>query len=276
MGGQELYALEEASYQANQAFFACQETLGQADSRLSAAKEDYQAALSKMSYGETPTEKDQKDFQNALQEMKAAEEMREAANSQMEDAAQAAQEAADAVEAEKEALRASRSEDTAYVVHGARIECTCGMRESRLLLENSHGVLTRQFPQMTVKDFRLDENVINFGGCTSTENPTTREAARRAAEKANEAIQEQKASEGFLGKVVRFFTGDGSQDTTAVSDSVVSQCVGECIGRFISADGWRNGHEKVTVNGEAPILRRCELDCIYGGHITILVSGQPE
>lgn len=71
----------------------------------------------------------------------------------------------------KQELRDSRVNDTAYVVHCARIECPFGMRESYLALDATHGVLTHQIPQMTVKDMILNTNIINFGGCHSRENP---------------------------------------------------------------------------------------------------------
>lgn len=45
------------------------------------------------------------------------------------------------------------------------------MRESYLALDATHGVLTHQIPQMTVKDMILNTNIINFGGCYSRENP---------------------------------------------------------------------------------------------------------
>lgn len=278
MGEQELFALEEASGRANQAFMESYGALQQASDRSAAAKEAYQSALNEMEngYNQIPTKEQQENLRRAREELTAAEEAQKAAEGKYEETAQAAQEASDAVQAKKEALRASRATDTTYVVHGARMECSCGMRESYLLLEHSHGVLTRGIPQMTVKDFRLNENIINFGGCTSTENPSTQEAAQKAVQAANQAIQEEKKNEGFLGKVVSCFAGDGKMDTKQIDDSVISQCMGECIAKFAAKEGWRKGHEKVTVNGDAPLLRRCELDCIYGGRITILISGQPE
>ena len=39
-----------------------------------------------------------------------------------------------------------------YVVHTAMIRCSMGMRETYLVLDDTHGVFLRQQPQMTVDD----------------------------------------------------------------------------------------------------------------------------
>lgn len=59
-------------------------------------------------------------------------------------------------------------------------------------------------------------------------------------------------------------------------EEMSSDFVGECKAQF-SADGeWLEGHEKVFINGEPLLLRRCSIMCSYGGCVTILLSGQPE
>lgn len=53
-----------------------------------------------------------------------------------------------------------------YVVHGARSTCTLGMRESRFVLERTHGVFLKGWPQMNVKNCKL-ENIICFEAVTA-------------------------------------------------------------------------------------------------------------
>ncbi len=177
------------------------------------------------------------------------------------------------MEQKKEELRKSRYKDTTYVVHCARIECSCGMRESYLALGPTHGVKTRQIPQMIISDTVLDTNIINFGGCKSKENPTLIAAAEEAARKANEEIQEKRKKGGFFNWVIDLFCGDGHVE---VSDSLLEQCVGECKDCIPANAEWRRGHVKVSINGKPVLLRRCSTRCIYGGLVTILLSGQPE
>ena len=151
------------------------------------------------------------------------------------------------------------------------------MRESYLVLGPTHGVKTRQIPQMTIKDILPFINVINFGGCFSMENPSVKaaaEAAVMAGQKTNEDRHNEKGCIGrFFDNVVDWFVGDHEM---SVDESLMQQCVGECLSSFPGNAKWEKGHEKVTNNGEPVLLRRCSLTCNYGGCITILVSGQPE
>ncbi len=199
-------------------------------------------------------------------QLAAAKEALEAATAEV----QAAEEA---VEQKKDELREGQAKDTTYVVHCARIECTYGMRESYLALGATHGVKTRQIPQMTVSDTILDTNIINFGGCRSKENPSLIAAAEEAARRANEEIREKREEKGFFNRVIDFFCGDGE---VGVSDSLLDQCVGECKECFPPAAEWKSGHTKVFINEKPVLLRRCSARCIYGGLVTILFSGQPE
>ncbi|MFR8846610.1 MAG: PAAR-like protein [Waltera sp.] len=50
----------------------------------------------------------------------------------------------------------------------------------------------------------------------------------------------------------------------------------ECKAQFPADGEWLEGHEKVFINGEPLLLRRCSIMCSYGGCVTILLSGQPE
>lgn len=274
MTGQSLQSLEQAAGSANEAFMGSSSRLESANARAEAAQQAYSDALMDSGVDYMPTAEQRENIQKAQEELKAAKKELAEAEKDFENKAQEAQDAADAVEQKKNELRESRATDTTYVVHTARIECSCGMRESYLVLGDTHGVYTRQMPQMTVKDCIADENVINFGGCRSAENPSTIAAAQAAVDAANEAIQKEKESAPFLTWITSLFVKDDTP--SEIDESVLSQCVGECTAQFSTDPGWLKGHEKVTINGEETLLRRCDLTCVYGGCVTILLSGQPE
>ena len=258
MGEISLSGLEKMQGEANQKFLETHEAAQKASEKAAAAEEAFYKAAQDYTFGDMSDESFQK---------------KEAAQKAMEEAKAEAQ----AVENKKEELRADRDNDTTYVVHCARIECSKGMRESYLVLGPTHGVKTRQIPQMTIKDILPFINVINFGGCFSTENPSVKAAAEAAVEAAQKAIEDKHNEKGCIGKffdnVVDFFVGDHEMN---VDESLMQQCVGECLSSFAWDAKWEKGHEKVTVNGEPVLLRRCSLTCNFGGCITILVSGQPE
>lgn len=272
MAEQSLKDLEAVSAAASAAHYENYEKLTAAAEKAEAADAAYKQALNEMAYDEYGSnyKENQEKFNEALAAKQEADAALDAANEAFEETAAAAQDAEDAVEAKKEAQRKSRSTDVSMVVHVARIECTCGMRESYLVLNDTHGVYTRQIPQTIVTDYVLDDNIINFGGCTSKENPTLIAAAEKAVAEAKAQIE---ANKGWRDKAMDKLFGDQEIEVT---DSLLEQCIGECIAEFPAGACWKKKHEKVTVNDESPILRRCEIDCNYGGKITILLSGQPE
>ena len=85
-----------------------------------------------------------------------------------------------------------------YVVHTAMIRCSMGMRETYLVLDDTHGVFLRQQPQMTVDDSVGEVNVRCFGGCYSMENPSTKAEADRI----QKAVEEE-CPDTFLDSVLR-------------------------------------------------------------------------
>lgn len=271
-----LTELEGMQGEANKKFAEAYEAAGAAGENTAAAEQAYHDAVNEYAFGDISEESHEK-IEAAKQALETAKAEEQAANEAMAEAAEQAQAAQDAVNKKKDELRENRDNDTTYVVHCARIECTCGMRESYLTLGPTHGVKTRQIPQMTVKDTVLDTNIINFGGCFSLENPSVREAAEAAVEAAQKTIEEKRNEKNFVGKffdkVVDWFVRDQDMD---VNESLMEACVGECRAVFPAGTEWIKGHEKVTINGESVLLRRCSLMCNYGGCITILVSGQPE
>lgn len=261
--------MENAANDAYKAYSDAVRATDDAKEKITSAEQAYEEAVDQYMYGDGS----QESMEEALAALEAAKAEEAAAQEAVETAAAEAQAAAEAVEQKKEELRESRSRDTTYVVHCARVECTCGMRESYLALGPTHGVKTRQIPQMIISDTVLDTNIINFGGCRSKENPSLRKAAEEAARKANEEIREKRKEGGFFNWVIDKFCKDGEVE---VSDSLLDQCVGKCEKCFPADAEWRMGHSKVFINGKPVLLRRCSVRCIYGGLVTILLSGQPE
>lgn len=272
MPDMKLSDIESAANTAYMEYYEAGNALTAAQENKKSAEQAYEDAVNEYMFENPSPESYEKmlEAERALEEAKAEEKASEEA---LEAAAEKAQAAAELVEQKKDQLRKSRYKDTTYVVHCARVECSCGMRESYLALGPTHGVKTRQIPQMIISDTILDTNIINFGGCKSKENPTLIAAAEEAARKANEEIQEKRKKGGFFNWVIDLFCGDGHVE---VSDSLLEQCVGECKECFSADAEWRFGHKKVFINGEPVLLRRCSVRCIYGGLVTILLSGQPE
>lgn len=270
---QDTCSLADYEDRANQAYRkyseTCEAAAAAAEKKANAEKA-YSEAANKCYCGE-PNEEDWKELTEASKALADARKEEKAATKAMEEAADEAQLASDWVEVKKRELRRSARNDTTYVVHCARIECTYGMRESYLALKYTHGVITRQIPQMTTKDTVLDTNIINFGGCRSRENPSLHEAARQAAAQANEIIEEET---GWGGKLIDALFCRNEE--IKVSDSLLAKCIGECKACLPENIEWVGGHEKVFINGEPVLLRKCRLRCMYGGQITILLSGQPE
>lgn len=276
MGEISLSGLEQMQGEANKKFTESYDAAQKASEKAAAAEEAFYKAAQDYTFGDMSDESFQKK-EAAQKAMEAAQKEAERAQDAMEKAMQDASDAEKAVNDKKDELRRERDNDTTYVVHCARIECTKGMRESYLVLGPTHGVKTRQIPQMTIKDILPEVNVINFGGCFSTENPSVKAAAEAAVMAAQKTIEDKHNQKGcvgrFLDNVVDWFVGDHEM---SVDESLMQQCVGECLAGFSKNPKWEKGHEKVTVNGEPVLLRRCSLTCNYGGCITILVSGQPE
>ena len=87
-----------------------------------------------------------------------------------------------------------------YVVHGAKLLCSMGSREARLVVPMDHGILLKNHPQMTADDSISLTNVMCFGNCFSTDNPAMEQAAIDATNQYN-----QEKSQSFWGKVKSFF-----------------------------------------------------------------------
>lgn len=272
----DLEGVQSEAYQALQQDALAYET---ANEKLAAAEEAFQKANMDLCNDydcRSMKEKNgalieaQKALEEAKEEVKDVEEA-------LEESAEKAQEAADAVKKKKMELRRFALADTSYVVHQARIECSFGIRDSLLVLEEGHGVKTRQYAQMTEGDCVFDKNIINFGGCKSKENPSTQEAARQAVEAAQAAIEKKRSEMNWFEKGVDWVANIFVKDQEiAPTDDVAEQCVGECLAEFPPDAVWNFADDKVTINGEKVLLRRCYMMCNHGGRILILLCGQPE
>lgn len=297
MGEDRLRDLTEVRDKAYKDFYEAQETIRAIDERLEDLKRERSRAvmaveLDRFMSGQGKTascdEEKENEKKAAVQALEEALAAKEKAEADMQAAASIAQAAEAAVEKKKQELRDDREKDAVYVVHRAQIECPYGMRESYLALEYTHGVLTRKTPQMTVKDILLNKNIINFGGCYSKENPMVQEAIERVTAAANEQIDEMKDWRddviGFAKKVTGFFMSpfipknapDRQKTEEELAQERMSECVGECIAEFPADAEWIEGQEKVLINGEPVLLRKCSIMCNYKGCITILDPGQPE
>lgn len=261
--------LEAAQGAANQALYEQAQALEAANSKVAEAQAAYEQAVQD-SYFEPDPEVAQQKLEEANQALMEAQAEAQAAEEQLYECAAAVEEADKAVEAEIEALRESRYDDTTYVVHTARVECSCAARQSYLALDQTHGVYTRGIPQMIIGDTVENTNIITFGRCKSKENPKVVEAAEQAALAAREQIQN---SDDWRDKIMNFFF---KPDKIEVTDSLIEQCEGECIMELAGNVTWRKWQGNVRINGRAPLMRKCELTCKYGGQIVILLSGQPE
>lgn len=275
-------ALQSAGGQFNEAY-----------NNYKAAQEETAAAIQASDemlykYGLTDSAKEGAEkFEQAKQVIKEAQDKEKSAALAANIALTQAQTAAAMVNMKKASLRKSRSADTTYVVCQARVECNFGMRESYLSLETTHGVMTKNIPQMTVKDAKLNTNIINFGGCRSMENPSVRDAAEWAKRRSDRGIERRKDwrdTAVVVVKAVRAVINPGRAIVECFCkkkeeddiETLMAECIGECAACFPANAAWEKGNIKVTINGKPVLLRRCTMRCNYGGRITILLSGQPE
>lgn len=154
--------------------------------------------------------------------------------------------------------------ENTYVVHGAYIRCYMGLRQSRLVLRQTHGVFLRNIAQINEKDCIGTTNIIDFCGCISAENPKTIEMAKTISKKI-----EAETGENFDNEVEAVFC-NGS-----VGSVKTMECAGQCIPKIISTS-WDEVKDGVLTEGKNPVRGTATLKCRYGGVITIDLTGQPE
>lgn len=151
-----------------------------------------------------------------------------------------------------------------YVVHCAVTVCDMGLRESKLVLEKSHGVYLKEKAQVSIKDQLGMINVIGFGGCISAQNPSTIAAAQAMAAK----VAAEKGVK-FSSDIMDTLTNTGEDGRCTMT------CSGVCTPSIISPE-WDNEKEDVTVGpGKKALLGEATLTCVFGGFIKVVETGQP-
>lgn len=191
------------------------------------------------------------------------EKAEERAKKEKEEKEKAEKEAAEKAEKERmEQLQKS------YILHTAMITCSFSMNVSFVVLPVSHGEFIQGMPQLNIEDSKPNINIRTFGVCMSPHNPAVMEAAKKVLEAAN---KERKKT--FSEKVMDIFTG-GSNDEVVEkeAESLASQCAAPCTPMIFTK--WVDGNKGVLVNGQAALMGRCKLMCIYGGEIKPYTSGQ--
>lgn len=189
---------------------------------------------------------------------------------QMSDKVEASRANSDVVLAMMLADKAAASvpNNPCYVVHGAKIICSMGSREARLVVPMDHGTLLTDSPQMIVDDFVSLKNIKCFGNCFSPENPNMEQAAIEATNQYN-----VEKSQTVWGRIKGFF-GVKPKAVDSVSEELQAACICECIPQINKA--WEDGNEKCKVDGKKTLIQTCILVCKYGGVIRIIDNGQEQ
>lgn len=172
-------------------------------------------------------------------------------------------------------MEAYREElDKTYILHTAMVTCDKAytneaINPSYIVLPVSHGETIHGQPMLTVEDYQADVNVLNFGICRSTYNPSVQEAARKIIRE----VQEE--TDSWLDKVLNVFVDKSKTEvSTDEVNSLAAHCAGVC--RPIFTDGWIGGKQDVLIDGKPALIGACTLCCQYGGTVTIQTSGQME
>ena len=176
---------------------------------------------------------------------------------------------ADEKQAQIDALNEMSGDSPIYVVHGARMICSMGSREARLVLPMDHGVYLRSHPQMTADDCAALTNIQCFGTCFSTENPKMKEAAIKAVESYNEE------NPSFWDTVKGWFGIQPKEKKIDPSKEMLAQCICECVPK-ITAQYWDEKNENTRVDGKPTLTQKGVAACSWGGVIKIYVNGQDE
>jgi hypothetical protein len=191
-------------------------------------------------------------------------------NRQIEERAEASRASSDVALAMMLADKAvaESSINPCYVVHGAKMICSFGSREARLVVPLDHGTCLTKIPQMVDEDYKELENVKCFGNCFSPDNPNMEQAAIEATNQYN-----QEKSQTFWGKVKGFF-GVKPKEVESVSEELVAACICECTPKFLQK--WNDGNEKSKVDGKNTLIQTCMIVCEYGGVVKIVDNGQEQ
>lgn len=162
----------------------------------------------------------------------------------------------------------SAAEMPCYVVHGAKILCSLGSREARLVTPMDHGVLLGKKPQMLADDSASLANVMCFGNCFSVENPNMEQAAVDATNQYN-----KKKAKGFWG-IIKGWFGIKPKVVTTASRELQQLCICECEPLFTDEAVWVEGNEGSLIMGKKTLIQPATLVCVHGGVIRIIDNGQ--
>lgn len=257
--------------------------IAQADHRLEEQKKhpvsekEWEAEKEKKEKMQSPPTREQ-DFANRVEKKKAenATEERirmidargEGENRANHDVAMAMM-IADEKQAQVDTLNEMSGDSPIYAVHGARMICSMGAREARLVLPMDHGVYLRSHPQMTADDCLALTNIQCFGNCFSTGNPKMKEAAIEAVQSYNDEHP------SFADRVKGWFGIKPKEKEITPSEEMLAQCICECVPK-ITAQYWDEKNDKTRVDGRPTLTQKGVAACAYGGIIKIYVNGQDE
>ncbi len=246
-----------------------QDFLGEAQ-EIERLDEEGQKERLKEIFGEEEQDSDKEDNEDQEEELSAeAQERKDEILSRQSSRANMdvalAMQIADQVAAES---AAEAAENPCYVVHGAKVLCSQGSREARLVTPLDHGVLLGDKPQLVAGDSASLANVMCFGNCFSVENPNMAQAAVDATNRYN-----QEKSKGFWGTVKSWF-GIKPKVVTEVSKELQQLCICECKPSFPEGAVWAEGYEGSKIMKNETLLQPATLVCDYGGVIRIIDNGQ--
>lgn len=171
-----------------------------------------------------------------------------------------------------------------YVVSGAEIQCSCGTMHRTLRLKKSHGVyLNNGKAMMNIKDCIPNENIMDFEGCKSPNNPNISiyDVAAKAAilnlgYVVNPAIGSLVVAEAIGDAVSGKHSFEKAADGFSSLMGLGYACK-KCIPMFDKHSmSWINGKKDTLVDGQPALINICTIKCIYGGTITIVKTGQEE
>lgn len=243
-----------------------QDFLGMAQEIESLEGEEQQKKLEEIFGAEEEQDSEQEENQEEEELPEEVQQRKEEIESRQESRANAdvalAMQIADQVAAE------SAVENPCYVVHGAKILCSQGSREARLVTPLDHGVLLKDQPQMVAEDSASLMNIMCFGNCFSVENPKMEQAAIDATNQYN-----QEGPKTFWGKVKSLF-GVKPKTVTSVSKELQELCICECEPCFSEEAIWNDGNEKSLIMGKKTFIQSATLVCQHGGIIRIIDNGQ--
>lgn len=214
-------------------------------------------------------ETDKEEEEEEAEEAKSAEELEREEQIKDRQESRANSDVAMAMMIADQVAAESMPETPCYVVHGAKLLCSMGSREARLVLPMDHGIVLNKHPQMTADDCASLTNVMCFGNCFSAENPAMEQAAIDATNQYNSK------TEGFWAKVKSFF-GVKPSTVDSASEELRQQCICECTPCILTDAIWEESNDKSLINNKKTLIQTAILVCDYGGVIRIIDNGQNE